>query len=219
MAVIDPTLRIRSVALAVSDLERSADFYERVLGLPLIARERARGAARPRPRAPGARAERHRRRRRRSPPGATGLYHVAWLHPSRAALAESVRRVAGARWPFEGASDHGVSEALYLSDPDGLGIEIYADRPRERWERPADGHGVTMYTLPLDIDDLLAQFGGEPPTAVAAPETAIGHVHLKVADVRPRERASTATCSASRSRPSFPPRRSSRPAATTTTSA
>ncbi len=68
-----------------------------------------------------------------------------------------MRRVAGARWPFEGASDHGVSEALYLSDPDGLGIEIYADRPRERWQRPADGHGVSMVTLPLDLEDLLAQ--------------------------------------------------------------
>ena len=73
-----------------------------------------------------------------------------------------MRRVAGARWPFDGASDHGVSEALYLSDPDGLGIEIYADRPREQWQRPADGHGVSMFTLPLDLEDLLAQSPGEP---------------------------------------------------------
>ncbi len=102
------------------------------------------------------------------PPGATGLYHVAWLHPDRAALAESVRRVAASRWPFEGASDHGVSEALYLSDPDGLGIELYADRPRERWERAADGHGVRMVTLPLDLDDLLAQFTDDPAPAVAS---------------------------------------------------
>ena len=61
------------------------------------------------------------------------------------------------RWPIDGASDHGVSEALYLSDPDGLGIEIYADRPREQWQRPADGRGVRMVTLPLDLDDLMAQ--------------------------------------------------------------
>jgi len=181
MAVIDPRLRIGSVALAVSDLSRSAEFYERALGLPLIARERdsvllgpdsrrpalvLSGIAQPTP----------------LPPSATGLYHVAWLHPSRAALAESVRRVAAARWPFEGASDHGVSEALYLSDPDGLGIEIYADRPRERWQRPADGHGVNMYTLPLDLDDLLAQFTDEPAASVP-PDTAVGHVHLKVSDV------------------------------------
>jgi catechol 2,3-dioxygenase len=181
MSTIDPSLRIGSVALAVSDLGRSADFYERVLGLPLIARDEhsARlGADSQRPAlvlsdiaAPTP-----------LPPGATGLYHVAWLHLDRAALAETVRRIAGARWPFEGASDHGVSEALYLSDPDGLGIEIYADRPRERWERPADGQGVNMVTLPLDLDDLLAQFTGEPAQAVSS-DTSVGHVHMKVADV------------------------------------
>ena len=94
-----------------------------------------------------------------------------------------MRRIAGARWPLEGASDHGVSEALYLSDPDGLGIEIYADRPREAWERPPDGHGVRMVTLPLDIEDLLAQ--GEPRADARRSRagTRIGHVHLKVADV------------------------------------
>jgi catechol 2,3-dioxygenase len=181
MSTIDPSLRIGSVALAVSDVGRSADFYERVLGLPLIERDdrsaRLGGDSRraalvlsdiaaPTP----------------LPPGATGLYHVAWLHPDRAALAETVRRVAGARWPFEGASDHGVSEALYLSDPDGLGIEIYADRPRELWARPAGGRGVEMVTLPLDLDDLLAQFSDEPAPALS-PDTAVGHVHLKVADV------------------------------------
>jgi catechol 2,3-dioxygenase len=181
MTVIDPSLRVRSVNLAVSDLERSADFYERVLGLPLISRDQHAAQLGPdaeRPSlvlsdiaAPTP-----------LPPSATGLYHVAWLHPSRAALADSVRRVATAAWPFEGASDHGVSEALYLSDPDGLGIELYADRPRERWEHASDGHGVNMITLPLDLEDLLAQSLDDPPTAVPA-DTFIGHVHLKVADV------------------------------------
>jgi catechol 2,3-dioxygenase len=181
MAAIDPSLRIRSVELAVSDLPRSVDFYERVLGLPLIVRDEHRaelGADPARPAlllgdiaAPTP-----------LPPGATGLYHVAWLHPSRAALAETVLRVAGSRWLIEGASDHGVSEALYLSDPDGLGIEIYADRPRERWERPPEGHGVKMVTLPLDVDDLLAQSAAEPAPAMPA-GTAVGHVHLKVSDV------------------------------------
>jgi len=181
MATIDPKLRIGSVHLGVSDLSRSADFYARVLGLAvasLEAGEARLGAdpehpalvlgeiAAPTP----------------LPPSASGLYHVAWLHPSRAALADSVRRVASTGWPFEGASDHGVSEALYLSDPDGLGIEIYADRPRERWERAPDGRGVNMVTLPLDLDDLLAQSAEEPPASVAA-GTAVGHVHLKVADV------------------------------------
>jgi catechol 2,3-dioxygenase len=179
-STIDPALRIGAVELAVSDLQRSADFYERVLGLPLIATddETARlGPDRERP----ALALTRLASPIPEPQGSTGLFHVAWLHPTRAALAETVRRVAAGGWRFDGASDHGVSEALYLSDPDGLGIEIYADRPRERWERPPDGHGVRMYTLALDLDDLLAQ--AEEPTAAIAPGSAVGHVHLKVSDV------------------------------------
>ncbi|HTD08190.1 MAG TPA: VOC family protein [Solirubrobacteraceae bacterium] len=181
MTAIDPNLRISSVQLDVSDLPRGIDFYEGTLGLPLISRDEHHAWLGPNPLhpalvlgdivAPTL-----------LPPGATGLYHVAWLHPTRAALAETVRRVAGSRWPFEGASDHGVSEALYLSDPDGLGIEIYVDRPREQWQRPPSGHGVKMVTLPLDLDDLLAQSTAEP-APVMAPQTGIGHVHLKVADV------------------------------------
>lgn len=181
MTTIDPDLGIQSVQLAVSDLPRSVAFYEQALGLPLIAQtddsaqlggDRRRPAltlsaiAAPTP----------------IPPHSTGLFHVAWLHPSRAGLAATVRRLAAAGWPIEGASDHGVSEALYLSDPDGLGIEIYADRPRERWQRPTDGHGVNMVTLPLDVDDLLAQAPAAPAPAIE-PGTGVGHVHLKVADV------------------------------------
>jgi catechol 2,3-dioxygenase len=186
VAAIDPALRIGSVELAVSDLPRSADFYERVLGLPLIAREERRvqlGADRERPALVLTGIEEP------TPlsPHSTGLFHVAWLHPSRAALAASVRRIVGQRWPMEGAADHGVSEALYLSDPDGLGIEIYADRPRARWERPAGGHGVKMVSLPLHLEDLLAQDQGGPVPLIAA-GTGIGHVHLKVADV-PRANA------------------------------
>jgi catechol 2,3-dioxygenase len=181
MAAIDPNLRISSVQLDVSDLPRSIDFYERTLGLPLISRDDHHAWLGPDPLHPalvlGDIAA-----PTPLPPGATGLYHVAWLHPTRAALAETVRRVADARWPFEGASDHGVSEALYLSDPDGLGIEIYVDRPRERWQRPPGGQGVTMVTLPLDLDDLLAQSTAEPAPTVP-PQTEIGHVHLKVSDV------------------------------------
>jgi catechol 2,3-dioxygenase len=181
LAPIDPALRIDSVQLAVSDLSRSADFYERVLGLPLISRDgrdALLGLDRERPAlsltelahsTPAAR-------------GSTGLFHVAWLHPSRAALATTLRRVAHSRWPIDGAADHGVSEALYLSDPDGLGIELYADRPRAQWERPPGGHGVKMVTLPLDLEDLLAQAGSEvtPATPIG---TGIGHVHLQVSDV------------------------------------
>jgi catechol 2,3-dioxygenase len=177
----DPNLRIRSARLNVADLGRSADFYERVLGLPLIAREQDKALL-------GADAERPALALSALPeptplaPHSTGLFHVAWLHPSRAALADTVQRIARARWPIDGASDHGVSEALYLSDPDGLGIEIYADRPREAWQRPPGGRAVVMVTLPLDVDDLLAQASGDPGDAVA-PGSSIGHVHLKVADV------------------------------------
>jgi catechol 2,3-dioxygenase len=181
MTVIDPALRIGSVELSVSDLPRSIDFYERVLGLPLVSSD-AEGARL------GSQAERPAlalsavARPTPVPPASTGLFHVAWLHPSRAALAATVRRIVGQRWPLEGASDHGVSEALYLSDPDGLGIEVYVDRPRERWDRPPDGRGVRMVTLPLDLEDLLAQdVGGRAPAM--PPETTIGHVHLKVSDV------------------------------------
>jgi catechol 2,3-dioxygenase len=181
MPAIDPNLRIRSVALAVGELDRSVDFYERVLGLPLLERDRQSArlgwdAQEPalvleRIEAPVAQAGR-----------ASGLFHVAWLHDSRAALADTARRIASRRWPLAGASDHGVSEALYLSDPDGLGIEIYSDRPRERWPRRADGRGVEMVTLALDLEDLLAASPGAPSDSMPA-ATGIGHVHLKVSDL------------------------------------
>src|SRR5580700_471112 len=156
MTTIDPNLRISSVHLDVSDLSRSIDFYERVLGLALISHDAGRAQLGADPLCPalvlGQIAT-----PTPPPPAATGLYHVAWLHPSRASLADTVRRVASARWPFDGAADHGVSEALYLSDPDGLGIEIYVDRPREQWPRPPGGHGVVMATLPLDLDGLMEE--------------------------------------------------------------
>ncbi len=180
-APIDPALRISSVALAVSDVSRSADFYEHVLGLAPVSRGEngaGLGADGQRPPLELTGIERP----TAAPGGRTGLFHVAWLYPSRAALADAVRRIAHAGWPIDGASDHGVSEALYLSDPDGLGIEIYADRPRAQWERPADGHGVNLLTLPLDVEDLLAQAHEGPPPAMGS-QAAIGHVHLKVADV------------------------------------
>jgi catechol 2,3-dioxygenase len=178
---IDPSLRIGSVHLAVSDLPRSVDFYTRALGLAQIAgdaQSAALGAgggraslglsalADPAP----------------APPRSSGLFHVAWLHPSRAALADTVKRIIAAGWPIQGASDHGVSEALYLADPDGLGIEIYADRPRERWPRPPSGAGVDMVTQALDVEGLLAEAAPEPGAAIDA-GTVIGHVHLQVSDV------------------------------------
>jgi catechol 2,3-dioxygenase len=186
VAAIDPGLRVASVRLAVSDLSRSADFYERVLGLPLASIDADSARLGPEHERPALVLEEI-----ADPtplaPASTGLFHVAWLHPSRPALAASVRRVVGQRWRFDGASDHGVSEALYLTDPDGLGIELYADRPREQWERPPEGRGVRMVTLPLDLEDLLAQDPGGPAPAIPA-GTTVGHVHLKVSEV-PRSAA------------------------------
>jgi catechol 2,3-dioxygenase len=89
-------------------------------------------------------------------PGTTGLYHVAILYPARAELADALRRLVRARIPLTGAADHGVSEALYLNDPDGNGVELYWDRPRAEWPRDADG-SLAMYTRPLDLERLLAE--------------------------------------------------------------
>jgi len=90
------------------------------------------------------------------PAGSTGLYHLAVLYPSRAELADALRRLRAAGIPLDGASDHGVSEALYLRDPDGNGVELYWDRPRDRWPRDAKG-GLAMFTRRLDLEGLLAE--------------------------------------------------------------
>jgi len=92
------------------------------------------------------------------PAGSTGLYHVAILYPTRSALADALVRLVAAKVPLDGASDHGVSEALYLRDPDGNGVELYWDRPREQWPIGADGK-LAMYTRRLDLDGLLAEAG------------------------------------------------------------
>jgi catechol 2,3-dioxygenase len=90
------------------------------------------------------------------PPGTTGLFHTAILYPTRPALADALQRLIEAKIPLDGASDHGVSEALYLRDPDENGVELYWDRPKERWPRDADG-SLAMFTRRLDLDDLLRQ--------------------------------------------------------------
>jgi catechol 2,3-dioxygenase len=93
------------------------------------------------------------------PAGTTGLYHVAIRYPDRSTLAGAVRTVLDAGIPLDGASDHGVSEAIYLRDPDGNGVELYRDRAREEWPRPPEGEGVAMLTKRLDLEDLLAEAG------------------------------------------------------------
>ncbi len=157
MSTIDPDLRIGAVQLAVGDLPRSVDFYERVLGLPLQSSETEVAQLGADPEHPTLELV-GLRDATPAPAHSTGLFHVAWLHPTRAALADTVRRIASAGWPIDGAADHGVSEALYLSDPDGLGIEIYADRPRAVWERSPDGKGVRDVLLVGDPDGQTLRF-------------------------------------------------------------
>ncbi len=169
--------RLGQVRLQVSDLARSIAYYEQVLGLRVVQRGEDTAALG----AQGTDApliELHERRgaspvRRR---GHLGLFHFAILLPDRAALGRLLRHLASIDAPV-GASDHLVSEALYLHDPDGLGIEVYADRPRSTWQQ--QGGELVMDTRPLDIEGVVAAGGGTPWTGMP-PGTVMGHVHLHV---------------------------------------
>ena len=155
---LDPRTRIGHVHLKVADLQRALDFYCGVLGFTLTQTYGAHAAF------VSAGGYHHHiglntwESANGSPPapGTTGLFHLAILYPSRAALADALQRLLAAQWPLEGASDHGVSEALYLRDPDHNGIELYWDRPESEWPRTADG-GLAMTTHPLDLDGLLIE--------------------------------------------------------------
>lgn len=157
---IHPEARIGHVHLKVADLDRALGFWRDIIGLQEMQRMGRQAAflsaggyhhhialntweslGGPPP-----------------PPGSTGLYHVALLYPSRAALGRAVRRVLEAGVPLDGASDHGVSEAVYLRDPDGNGVELYRDRPRAEWPRDPEG-GLAMVTRRLDLNSLLAEAG------------------------------------------------------------
>lgn len=155
-APIHPEARIGHVHLKVADLDRAIDFYRDALGFEL--QQKGGGAAflsaggyhhhiglNTWESAGGAPA----------PAGTTGLFHLAILYPDRAALGRAVEQALGAGAVLDGASDHGVSEAVYLRDPDGNGIELYWDRPRDQWPRPLSGEGVEMFTRPLDLAGLL----------------------------------------------------------------
>ena len=158
---IDPGVDIGHVHLKVADIERSLSFYRDVLGFEEQQRYGDQAAF------VSAGGYHHHiglntwESHGGSPPapGTTGLYHVAVRYPSRAALANALKRLIENEVPITGASDHGVSEAIYLNDPDGNGIELYRDRPREEWPRPPDGKGVAMVSLPLDLQALLADAG------------------------------------------------------------
>jgi catechol 2,3-dioxygenase len=172
-------MHVARVALRVSDVERSAGFYSRVAGLAV--RESDDDAASlGAPDGGPLRLELRRSARPGTAPRrAAGLFHTAFRYPGRPGLGAALRRLAEARHPLAGAADHLVSEALYLEDPDGLGIELYRDRPRSEWPPPAPGERVRMDTLPLDLDPILAAADPDGP----ADGIEIGHVHLKVADV------------------------------------
>ena len=165
---IDPRVDIGHVHLKVADLDRALAFYSGVLGFELTARMGQQAAFL------SAGGYHHHiglntwesRNGQPPPPGSTGLYHVAIRYPDRPALAEALRRLIDAGVPLDGASDHGVSEALYLRDPDGNGLELYRDRPREQWPRGADG-SVQMTTARLDVDALLEE--GRRPKPAGAP--------------------------------------------------
>jgi catechol 2,3-dioxygenase len=178
MTLLPESFRYGAIGLAVAELERSLDYYERRIGMELL--ERAEGRA-----VLGAGGRRLLELEERPgagrDPQAADLFHFALLLPSRAALGRRLAQLIGTGTDLTGASDHGVSEALYLRDPDGHGIELYRDRPRETWYR--DGR-LRMGTTALDLDDLL-QAGrpdGEGRTSLA-PGTVIGHIHLETIDL------------------------------------
>jgi catechol 2,3-dioxygenase len=155
---IDPQARIGHVHLKVADLERAIGFYSGVLGFELTQRYGPQAAFL------SAGGYHHHiglntwESRGGSPPprGHTGLYHTAFLYPDRAQLADALRRVVEAGVLIDGAADHGVSEAIYLHDPDGNGVELYRDRPEAEWPRDADGN-LRMVNAPLDLRALLAE--------------------------------------------------------------
>ena len=184
-ARIDPDTALGPVRLTVSQLERSRAFYERAIGLRATEREDgtvALGAA-GEPALIELRGDSSAPRLNRRAPG---LYHLAILVPTRRDLAFALARLIQTRWPLDGASDHLVSEALYLSDPDGNGIEIYRDRPRTEWQRVGDQ--LQMSTLPLDLESVIGELQEESELQAEAPAgTRIGHVHLQVADLADAE--------------------------------
>ncbi len=180
---IHPDTHLGYVHLTVANLERSLAFYQDRLGFQLRRRSGQTaylGAGGPDllllTEQPGA----------RQVSRVTGLYHFAILTPSRVALAQSLRRLAETRTPVQGFSDHGVSEAIYLADPDGNGIEIYRDRPRSEW--PWENGQLAMVTDPLDVEGILAELGPQPEAWPGlSPQTTLGHIHLHVARLKEAE--------------------------------
>jgi catechol 2,3-dioxygenase len=173
---------IGHVHLQIADLDRSLTFYQDLLGFQRVSQDGTAAMLSATGRPPHQIALSERPGAIPKPPRTTGLYHTAIRFPTRRALAQTFQRLVKDPWPFQGFADHTVSEALYLADPDGNGLELYADRPRERWPRP-NGQ-IEMGIDPLDVEDLLAEAsGGAAPWTGMHPGTDIGHVHLQVSDL------------------------------------
>lgn len=175
-------MRISSIHLRTANLDRLSDFYVEVLGFEPVEHENGdlglysdidgdaliviseSAEAQPRPEF------------------TTGLYHLAILVPNRKELAKVLARLSEKRYPLQGFADHGVSEAIYLADPDGNGIELYRDRARENW--PRKNGEIEMFTKPLDLENLLTELGDEPKEWDGIhPETTVGHIHLQASDL------------------------------------
>jgi catechol 2,3-dioxygenase len=179
VSTLPATLRLGPVSLTVTDLDRSVAWYQAALGLRVHRHEADHAAL-----GDGDTdvLHLHEDAQATQPRRHSGLYHYALLYPEREELARAALRLAATRTPIQGASDHGTHEAIYLPDPDGNGIELAADRPREQWPTPEQefsGGGPR----PLDFDALLATVADEPPSPQVRPGLRMGHVHLHVADV------------------------------------
>lgn len=179
---IAPATRIGYVNVRVRDLERSLTFYLDVLGLRLASGGAHTATLSATGRGPGLIVLTARKDAPARPPRSTGLYHVAIRVPNRRALAMVIRRLEAVQWPVQGYADHDVSEAVYLSDPDGIGIEVYADRPRDEW--PLRGGQVEMVTEPLDLEGVMRELDTWPGEwSGIDPATDIGHIHLRVSNL------------------------------------
>jgi len=182
-STIHPDTVLGYVHLTVSDMGQSLDFYQQSLGMTIHRREGNTaylGAGQ------ADLLMLTENREARQVRGTTGLYHFAILVPSRVELAQSLKRIAEMRTPVEGFADHLVSEAIYLPDPDGNGIEIYRDRPRAEWQY--SGNQLKMATDPLDIDGVMAELqGNNGEWSGMHSDTVIGHIHLHVANIAQAE--------------------------------
>lgn len=178
------TFQLKHVTLRTPDLSRAKAFYTEIVGLTARAAGDRCIELAPTPGSPALVVLQGDPLVVPRPAGTAGLFHTAFLVRSRAHLAASLARLSDADWPIDGLSDHGVSEAIYLTDPDGNGVEIYHDRPAADW--PRDGEQIRMFTRRLDVDDLLRALPMPSPAPMEGAE--LGHVHLEATSL-PRSRA------------------------------